>query len=86
MDIISCRFANHVIGKPSDMTDDECVGLPTRVWRDEHGPWATSFWKPNEAELAALVAGGCINLNLRVGPGQHPVTSMGVLTKESLDG
>lgn len=86
MDFIQHSHCNHLIGKPSDMTDEQCGALPVKLWQEPDGMWATSFWKPNADELAALVAGGCIGLNLRVGARQHPVTSMLVYTKESIDG
>lgn len=79
MQFIHRPEANSHIGPPSDMQDGSCGTLHVKLWRDADGPWATSFWKPNAAELAQLNAGGCIALNLRVGPGQHPVTSMGTL-------
>jgi hypothetical protein len=86
MESVSHSLVNSVIGKPSDMTDIDCGALPVMLWRDPHGPWATSFWKPTATELAALSAGGCIGLNLRVGPGQHPVTSMVVYMPEADNG
>ena len=83
MEITTHSICNTIIGKPSDMSDDECSGLPARIWRDENGPWATSFWRPDADELAALVAGGSVALTLRVNPGQHPVTAMQVYMKET---
>lgn len=86
MDIINHPHCNTTIGKPSDMTDAQCSALPCRHWDNRNGHWVTSYWKPDAAELAALVAGGCVGLNLRTGLRQHPVTSMVVYTKESIDG
>ena len=77
---------NTLIGKPSDMSDAECGALPAYVWRDAAGPWAASFWRPSAEELDTLVAGGSIAVNLRVGPGQHPVMYVATYPKESEDG
>lgn len=66
------------IGAPSDMTSDECNPLPVMDHQDESGPWTSSFWMPDSAELAALNAGGSVVLSLRVGGRQHPVVQMQV--------
>lgn len=86
MQFIKHPNCNTLIGKPSDMTDDQCGALPARVWSDDHGPWATSFWRPDPSEIAALVAGGSIAVNLRVGTGQHPVMSVEAYFAEPHDG
>lgn len=86
MEFFKHSNCNTVIVKPSDMTDEQCGALPAMIWRDQEGPWACSFWRPNAEELAALVAGGSIGVNLRVGPGQHPVMYVSTYAKEPVDG
>jgi hypothetical protein len=62
-------------------TEKECDSLPVQTWKDPtFGPCSTSFWRPNQEELAALVAGGSIALNIFATG--HPVVSMGVYRKE----
>lgn len=82
MEYIQHPLATSTIGPPSDMPDT-CGTLHVKTWADTDGPWVTSFWKPSEAELAALNDGGCVGLNLRTVPRQHPVTFMVVYTKEA---
>jgi hypothetical protein len=66
------------IGAPSDMQDGSCSALPVaEVW-DKSGIWSQSFWKPDEAELAALNSGGAVVLGLRAVGRQHPVVWVGV--------
>ena len=74
---------NTLLGTSSDMTDAECGALPAFVWRDEQGPWAASYWRPNPEEIAALAAGGSIAVNLRVGPSGHPVMYVSTYAEES---
>lgn len=75
-----------IIGRPADMTDAECAALPARTWRDDQGPWTSTYWRPDADELAALVAGGAVAVNLRVGYGQHPVMFVSTYMKEWSDG
>lgn len=84
MEYINHPYATSTIGPPADMPDT-CGTLHVHTWRDPDGPWVTSYWKPSPEELAALNDGGCIALNLRTIPRQHPVTSMLVYTKASFD-
>ena len=77
MKIINHPLCTTWIGAPSDMQDD-CSALPVAYRTDEHGIWAVSFWKPDAAELATLVADGGIALHVRAAGRQHPVVAMGV--------
>lgn len=86
MEFFTHPNCNTLIGKPSDMTDAECGALPAHVWLDSSRPWASAYWRPNTEEIAALVAGGSICVNLRVGPGQLPVMFVSTYTKGSIDG
>lgn len=63
-------------------TENQCDTLHVHAWKEPtFGPASTSFWRPNEEELAALNAGGSIALNIFATG--HPVVSMLVYTKES---
>lgn len=66
------------LGAPSDMQDGSCETLPVVTARTEHGTFACSFWKPAPEELAALNAGSCIQLGVRVDGRPHPVITMAV--------
>jgi hypothetical protein len=59
------------------MQDGSCSVLPVAVFSDQYGVWAHSFWKPSEAELAILNAGGSIVLAVRAAGRQHPVVALG---------
>lgn len=85
MDIVRHPKTNHNFGAPADMPDGSCESLPVVIVADQHGAWACSYWKPSRQEIAALQAGGAIQLGVRLGGdgGSHPVVSMGV-TKEVL--
>lgn len=83
MDILHLSNCNLVIGKPSDMTDQQCVGLPVEVYTDDDNcMWCRSFWKPSEEEVAMLVKGGAVALHVRAGGRQHPVVSVGTTPLE----
>lgn len=76
MDFIKHSSCNAQLGPPPGVSDADCGTLPTKRWRmPGWGPVETSFWKPSEADLAALNAGGSVAVNLHVGPGQHPMMS-----------
>lgn len=85
MEIVRHPQTNHSFGAPADMQDGSCAALPVVIASDGYGTWAYSFWKPDAEELAALQAGGAIQLGVRLGGdgGSHPVVSMCV-TKEVL--
>ncbi len=72
MEYVKHEKCNTVIGAPQDMRKD-CGALPVRIWSNEFGPWATSYWRPTPEQLVLLNAGGAVAVNLRVGHGQHPV-------------
>lgn len=87
MEFIKHPSCNTQLGPPPGVSSEKCGTLPIKRWSQPgYGPVDTSFWKPDAEELAALVAGGCIAVNLHVGPGQHPMMSTNVYTKESIDG
>lgn len=87
MEFINHSSCNAQLGPPRGVSDEDCGTLPVKRWRDpKFGSIDTSFWKPSEAELAALVAGGSIAINLCVGPGQHPMMSVQAYLKEDVDG
>ncbi len=76
--------ANHVFGKPSDMTDGECRALHVRVEQTRYsGGLArqfTSAWLPTPAELKRLNEGAAVHLTV-IGEG-HPPISLSVGTNE----
>lgn len=76
------------IGKPADWIpelDGECGTIFVVDHFDAHlgTNIQYSIYKPTEADIAAIVAGGGIRLGIhgRV----HPVFQLGVLTKERMD-
>lgn len=73
--------SNHVFQPPRNWnteTHGDCHPLPVMV--DAEG--LTSVWKPSEAELAALVAGGGILISL--GTHTQPVMGVGVCEAAAL--
>lgn len=81
MQIINHPYATHVIGKPSDLTDDQCAPLPVGYIDAPEGPFTVSFWQPTALDLVNLNAGGCVTLFVRAAGRQHPVVSVGTLEK-----
>ena len=69
---------NFVLGAPSgwDQKALECGALPVTRAEVEGQPVMVSFWKPDAAELKALVDGGSVSLWI-YGQG-HPVVAVGV--------
>lgn len=66
-------------GKPVDWDDKKlgtCGTLPVRVGLDNGVRIYDSYWRPTEAELAVLLAGGAVNVRLY---GVQPAMSMIVL-------
>jgi hypothetical protein len=61
--------SNFVLGKPAEMTHDECVPLP--VWRD--GQQCISCWQLTDAELAEIVKTKRVYLSCITGWSQPPV-------------
>lgn len=53
---------NMLLGPPKGM--DNCEPLPATMIIEEVGTRIVSFWRPNEAELAILNAGGCVALHI----------------------
>lgn len=65
MKFIKHPNCNHHFGPPPGVSDAECGTLPVKRWNDpSYGPVLTSWWRPNEADLAALNAGGSIAIHL----------------------
>ena len=77
MKIINHPLCTTTIGAPSDMQGD-CSALPVAYHTDNFGTWAVSFWQPGADELAMLIAGGGITLQVRAAGRQNPVVAMGV--------
>ena len=76
------------VGKPKDWIpelDGECGTIFVVRHFDEHLGYNIQYsvYKPTEADIAAIVAGGGIRLGIH-GDG-HPVFQLGVLTKERMD-
>jgi hypothetical protein len=61
--------SNFVLGKPKDMTDDECVPLP--VFRN--GQQCISCWALTDSELAEVIKTKRIFLSCFTGWSQPPV-------------
>jgi hypothetical protein len=53
---VDFKYRNLVLGKPSNMTDEECMALP--VWTD--GKKYVSKWKLNKEELEEIQREGAI--------------------------
>jgi hypothetical protein len=66
---IGFKESNGVLGKPENMTDEECDQLP--VFRD--GVHCISCWKLSEEELNQVQKTGCIYLGILSGGTQPPV-------------
>lgn len=59
---------NKVLGKPSNMTNEECA--PLRVL--DTGDQIISYWKPSEVEREAIANGGSIALIVYTNTGTQP--------------
>jgi hypothetical protein len=70
--------ATRNLGAPQDWDGDisKCNVLPIRDVMTEHGPFMVSSWEPTPDEMAAINAGGSIQLWI-AGTG-HPVVSLTV--------
>jgi len=77
MKIINHPSCTDSLGAPSDMQDGSCSALPVRYEKTEHGMFAVSYWLPEAAELAAIMAGGGVELWVRAPGRQHPVVAVG---------
>jgi hypothetical protein len=75
--------ATRNLGAPPDWDGDisKCNVLPIRDVITEHGPFMVSSWEPTPDEMAAINAGGSIQLWIS-GTG-HPVVSLTVDAVES---
>ncbi len=66
--------ANHTIGKPHDMTDEECHSVRAHVGKDEtNTPFISTVWQPSYEDLKALNAGRPVVLKI-LGMGMPPVS------------
>jgi hypothetical protein len=55
------KESNLVLGKPADMTDEECYGLPAFKGRDTAGwPVIISKWQLSKEDLEEVNKTGCI--------------------------
>lgn len=82
-----CNFAgSRPLGAPKDwdqVLDGSCGVLPVLDSVDEQSGFnfMYSVWRPEPAELAALMQGGAVRLGIM---GQsHPVVNMAVITPEA---
>ena len=66
---IDFKESNTYLTKPSDMTDEECGGLPTYT----DGIQCISCWKPTLRERLSLLVFGKLWLWVRSGDTQPPV-------------
>lgn len=78
MEIFNHPACTHSLGKPADMTDEQCASLPCLFTEDQGSTWAVSFWKPTPDELASLLANGSVTLWVANGHKAHPVVGVGV--------
>lgn len=70
---INFEGANIVLGKPSDMTDEQCFSINAEKNIDSQGfPYFLTAWIPNKEDLDALNAGRPLFLKM-VGVGFQPV-------------
>lgn len=77
MEIFNHPQCTHVMGRPANMTAEQCAGLPVMPFKDDLGTSAISFWKPTAEELGILNAGGTIALGILGGMEAHPVVFLG---------
>ncbi len=87
MRFVNFRSANAAPGQPEnwDEAAQGAVGaLPIAVVDLGGGlPCFYSLWKPDAAEMLALLGGGAVRLGI-VGMAQHPVVNMTVLDPETV--
>lgn len=70
----SFEQANFVFQKPQNMTDEECMDLPTFVGFTTEGmPCIISCWKFSKEDLEEIQKTGCIFLSI-TGHGMPPVS------------
>lgn len=62
------------LGKPSDMTDEECSSLDICDVETANGNYMVSAWRPDEADLKKLNEGEPVFLWIR--GLSHPVVSL----------
>ena len=56
---------SQVIGKPKDMTDEECMSIHALLGRDESGvPFFLECWKPSYEDIEAIKRGEPIWLKI----------------------
>lgn len=70
------------IGKPANMTDEECMSAWAAIHRDEQGNVIgfTTCWKPSYEDLQAMNAGGGVFVYFPYG--QLPAMSMFTLDEK----
>lgn len=57
--------SNVVMGKPSDMTDEQCGSLHAMRGVDADGfPFFDECWKPSEEEIKEIVSGKAIRIRI----------------------
>lgn len=66
---VGFKESNFVLGKPADMTDEECDQLP--VFRD--GVHCISCWKLSPEEMELIHKTGCVYIGVMSGGTQPPI-------------
>ena len=57
---------NALLGRPNDMTDEQCYTLPVHRYQDENKSWwIVSCWRPNREELQEIIRTGQIWVHTR---------------------
>lgn len=65
---VGFRESTRVLGKPGDMTDEECDQLP--IWSD--GQQVVSCWKLSPAEIEEVLHTGVVWIGILSGQTQPP--------------
>lgn len=70
------RGATRVLGKPANMTDEQCAPLHIHDTVIDGYPYMVSAWIPTPAEVQLIMSGQPIFLY--IGGQQHPPVMLGV--------
>jgi hypothetical protein len=69
---IEFKGQTKVMGKPANMTDDECYGLPVQETKNGNYPVLESVWELTDEDLKIITESKRIRLGI-VGVGMPPV-------------
>ncbi len=72
---IEFKGQTKVMGKPSNMTDDECYGLPVQETTNGNYPSLESVWELTDEDLRVITESKRIRLGI-LGIGMPPVYLM----------